>query len=87
MNGPVPPSSLSELSAPKNFAKPDLLVYWIAGNATTFDMIPDNAVLLGSFSNSAPLPFPRGEAESSGVLILYSLANHEVIDVSKPFTF
>ena len=76
-----------ELSAPTDFAKPDLLVYWAAGNATVADTIPDNAVFLGSFSVATPLFLPSGAASSGGVLILYSLADQEVVGVSKPLTF
>src|SRR5277367_5008874 len=36
-------------SAAKNFVKPDLIVYWTAGNPDITDTLPDNAVLLGSF--------------------------------------
>jgi hypothetical protein len=74
------------LSAPKDFAKPDLLVYWVAGNTTVADTIPDDAFLLGSFDGSTPLPLPPGMLQSSGILILYSLADHEVVDVSKPIS-
>jgi hypothetical protein len=76
-----------ELSAPKDFTRPDLLVYWVTGGSTVSDVIPDDAVLLGGFSDSAPLPFRTGGPASNGMLILYSLADHEVVDVSKPFTF
>jgi hypothetical protein len=76
-----------ELSAPKHFAKPDLLVYWIAGSSTVSDAIPDNAVLLGAFDDSEPLPFPTSSPASNGTLILYSLADREVVDVSKPISF
>ena len=76
-----------ELSAPKDFAKPDLLVYWIAGSPTVSDAIPDNAVLLGAFDGSKPLPFPTSSPASNGTLILYSLVDHEVVDVSKHISF
>ena len=75
------------LSAPKDFAKPDLLVYWTESKATILDAIPDDAVLLGGFDSSAPLTLPASAAQSSGMLVLYSLADHEVVDVSKPFSF
>jgi hypothetical protein len=77
-----------DLSAAKDFVKPDLLVYWIAGNAPSSDGgIPDNAVLLGSFNGHTPLPIPRSAAQSNGVLMLYSLADDEIVDVSKPITW
>jgi hypothetical protein len=76
-----------ELSAPRNFARPDLLVYWIVGSSTVPDAVPDNAVLLGSFTSSLPLPFSTSQSPSNGMLILYSLADHEVVDVSKSISF
>ena len=76
-----------EWSAPENFVKPDLLVYWIAGHASVSERIPDEAILLGSFDACRSLPLSRDAAESSGMLILYSLADHEIIDVSKPIAW
>ena len=73
-----------EFSAPKNFAQPDLLVYWTAENLARADSLPDRAVLLGSFS-AAALPLPLEAVTASGRLILFSLANGEIVDVSKPF--
>ena len=75
-----------KLSAPEDFAKPDLLVYWVAGNSTVSDTIPDDAFLLGSFNGPGPLPLPPGVSPSSGRLILYSLADHDVVDLSKLLT-
>jgi hypothetical protein len=76
-----------ELTPPKDFARPDLLVYWMAGGSTVTEAIPDDAILLGGLDGSVPLPFPPGSPPSNGMLILYSLADHEIVDVSKPFTF
>ena len=70
-------------SADKDFTKPDLIVYWVAGNPSTSDTLPANAILLGTFSATA-LPLSDVVAQSSGVLILYSLADNEIVDVSKP---
>jgi hypothetical protein len=71
------------LSAAKDFVKPDLIVYWVAGNPGITDTLPANAILLGAFS-SAVLPLSDEVAQSSGALILYSLADNEIVDVSKP---
>jgi hypothetical protein len=76
-----------ELSATKDFAKPDLLVYWIAGGSTVSNAIPENAVLLAGFNESIRLPLPTVGPAANGMLILYSLADHEVVDVSKPIPF
>lgn len=70
-------------SAARDFAKPDLLVYWVAGNAELHDSLPNDARLLGAFS-AAVLPLPDEAANASGVLILYSLGDNEIVDVSQP---
>ena len=75
-----------ELSAAKDFVKPDLIVYWVAGNPTITDKLPDNAILLGSFS-STPLLLSDEIANSTGQLVLFSLADNEIEDVSKPTLF
>jgi hypothetical protein len=76
-----------EASAPKDFVKPDLIVYWVDGSPNLVDTLPDNARLLGAFNPSVELPLPPDAASVGGVLVLYSLADQEVVDVSKPFTF
>jgi len=73
-----------ECFAPKDFIKPDLIVYWVAGNAGITERLPGNAILLGAFYSPA-LPLPDEATKSSGVLALYSLADNEIVDVSKPF--
>lgn len=62
--------------------KPDVLVYWVPGSPSGLDKIPAGAFLLGELG-SQPLSLPAGE-QSAGVLMLYSLADGEVIDVSNP---
>lgn len=71
------------LSAAKDFVKPDLIVYWVAGNPTLTDALPADAVLLGTFGTRV-LPLPDAVAKAGGVLILFSLADNEMVDVSKP---
>jgi hypothetical protein len=75
-----------KLSAAKDFVKPDLIVYWIAGNPNLTDTLPDNARLLGGFEAKA-LQLPGEAGETNGVLVLFSLANGEVVDVSQPTRF
>ena len=75
-----------EFSAGNDFVKPDLIVYWVAGNPTITDRLPDNAMLLGSFGASA-LPLPSEAITGSGILVLFSLADNEVVDVTKPTQF
>lgn len=68
-------------AADKSFLKPDLLVYWVAGEKNT-NSLPDDAILLGAFGQPA-LPLPEAASKSEGVLMLYSLADGEVVDVSQ----
>ena len=74
------------LSAARDFVRPDLMVYWVAGNRVVPDSLPDEARLLGAFSVTA-LPLPADAATTGGVLVLYSLADNEVVGVSKPILF
>jgi hypothetical protein len=73
-------------TAPKDFARPDLIVYWIAAGFAIDDSLPDDARLLGSFGATA-LPLPNAISNVEGVLVLYSLADNEILDVSKPLRF
>ena len=74
-----------ELSATQDFVKADLIVYWVAGDSNVTDTLPDNAVLLGAFSPVVTLPLPADAVFTGGVLVLYSLADQQVVEVSKPF--
>lgn len=72
--------------AAKNFLKPDLIVYWIAGHPTATDNLPPEAMLLGAFS-AGPLLLPVEATITDGSLILFSLADREIVDLSKPIRF
>ena len=74
-----------EFSAAKDFVKPDLIVYWVAGSPNVTDKLADNARLLGAFNSSLALSLSPEAGPGSGVLVLYSLADQEIIEVSKPF--
>ena len=78
--------SALQISTPKDFVKADLLVYWLAAESIVKDNIPDAAVLLGAFVSGQPLSMPPTVTEKSGRLILYSLADHEVVSVSQTLT-
>jgi hypothetical protein len=58
---------------------PDALVYW-SRELSGSDRLPTNAVLLGAFENGKPLRLP--ETNTSGVLILYSLAQQSIVDTA-----
>lgn len=73
-------------TAEPGFVKPDLLVYWRPGKLETLDKLPENAVLLGSF-NSPELLLPGEATGMEGSIILYSLADGELVAVSRPTRF
>ncbi len=77
-----------ELRPKAEIARPDVLVYWIPGEQKPQDNLPDNAFLLGALSMNPvrALPLPPNARREKGALVLYSLAGHEIIEVSKPFT-
>jgi hypothetical protein len=72
-----------EFSTTRDLLKPDLIVYWVTDHPKVIETLPDNALLLGAF-NSASLLLPAKVLMESGVLVLYSLANNEIVDVSRP---
>jgi hypothetical protein len=74
-----------EFSAAKDFVKPDLIVYWVTGGQNITNALPENARLLGTFNSSMALSLSPDAAQGSGVLVLYSLADQEIVEVSKPF--
>jgi hypothetical protein len=75
-----------ELAPTKEIVQPDLIVYWVPTTLKIGDPIPDNVVLLGAFLQTMPtqLLLPAEAAKGSGALLLYSLADHEVVAASKP---
>ena len=74
------------LTAGPDFVKPDLLVYWLAGKSKAADRLPDEAVLLGAFGSPA-LSLPDEATRMDGAIFLYSLADGEVVAVSRPVRF
>ena len=76
-----------ELIAQDQIARADVLVYWLPGQRKIEDALPDDAILLGSFDPSIPmpLPLPQPAANNAGRLLLYSLGDHEIVAVSKAF--
>jgi hypothetical protein len=68
--------------ADDNFVKPDLMVYWVAGSPSRVETLPADAVLLGAFGRT-PLPLSKEVSSTDGRLVLYSLADGEIVDVSE----
>jgi len=88
-NAPVQVRLLSEngrfavaCTATADFAKPDLLLYWSRGAAPITDKLPNDAALLGALS-SPQLVLPEGVLKNGGILVLFSLADQEVVAVSR----
>lgn len=73
-------------TATGDFAKPDLIVYWATGVASNLAVLPEAATLLGAFSAGA-LRVPATVAVQEGSLILFSLADQEIVAVSQPIRF
>jgi len=71
------------LEAGANFLEPDLLVYWTAERGQDRQALPADARLLGVFFGE-PLPLPVEAAGQEGFLVLYSLADQRVVDISRP---
>jgi hypothetical protein len=69
----------------QDLAKPDVLVYWAAGKESAVEGLPDNARLLGALSILTPLSIPGDVRGETGRLMLYSLADHEVVAASNVF--
>jgi len=78
-----------EVTAADPVVRPDVLVYWVPGNPKVDDSLPSDAVLLGAWMQEPAkgLTLPQVAKVGQGRLILYSLANHEIVNVAKPFAF
>lgn len=76
-----------ELISQDQIVRPDVIVYWVPGGLEVKDSLPGNAFWLGGFDQPTPRPLtlPAEAAKKTGALVLYSLADHEVIAVSKAF--
>jgi hypothetical protein len=74
------------LTAPRDFLKPDLMVYWSDSRLAASETLPADAKLLGAFV-SAVLVLPTEASTTDGQLTLFSVANHKIVDVSKPTRF
>ena len=66
----------------RDLVKPDVLVYWAAGQAAPVEGLPEAAQLLGALWNGVPLPIPAEARGEAGRFMLYSLADREVVAAS-----
>jgi hypothetical protein len=69
----------------RELERPDVLAYWSPGNDGALENLTEHARLLGVLSNRSPLPIPAEVHGQVGRFVLYSLADHEVVAVSKAF--
>jgi len=69
-----------------DMASPDVLVYWSVGTGTIHERLPADARLLGAFSHRQALPIPEDATGETGRLLLYSLADHQVLALSRTCT-
>ena len=74
-----------EVSETDDLLRPDLLLYWTAADSKVTGVLPENAIFLGSVQPEAPIAIklPSDSGAWPGKLILYSLADHEIIAVSR----
>lgn len=70
------------LIAGKSFLEPDVMVYWTAQAAPKDGTLPADSVWLGNFG-AGVLPLPAVANLPNGALLLYSVANAKVVDVSE----
>src|SRR5262245_39140425 len=77
-----------EVTAQEPVIKPDMLLYWIAGNPEINESLPNDTVLLGAWMQDPvkPLTVPAAARNSQGRLLLYSLADHQIVNITKSFT-
>jgi hypothetical protein len=83
-----PHSNLAlEVTAADPVVRPDVLLYWLPATSKLDESLPSDAVLLGAWIQQPvnPLPVPQSAKAGQGRLILYSLADHEIVNTSKPF--
>jgi len=77
-----------QLVSMDQIVRPDVLVYWASGPHSVLNSLPDGAIFLGSFeqTGAVPLNLPGTATNQTGALVLYSLADQEMIATSKPFS-
>lgn len=73
-----------EVTAKDPIIRPDVLMYWVQGTPKINDSLPSEAILLGSWTQDSAnaLAVPRAAKIAEGKLLLYSLADHEIVNVT-----
>jgi hypothetical protein len=89
LSDPVTSNLALEVTATTPVVLPDVLLYWAPATSKLDDSLPSDAVLLGAWMQEPanPVAVPQPAKAGQGRLILYSLADHEIVNVSKPFAF
>jgi hypothetical protein len=89
LSDPITSNLALEVTATTPVVLPDVLLYWVPGISKVDDSLPSDAVLLGAWmpQPANPLAIPQPAKAGQGRLILYSLADHEIVNVSKTFAF
>ena len=89
LSDPITSNLALEVTATTPVILPDVLLYWVAGTSKLDHSLPSDAVLLGAWMPEPvnPVAIPPPAKAGKGRLILYSLADHEIVNVSKTFAF
>ena len=87
LNDPITSNLALEVTANTTLVLPDVLLYWAPGTSKLDDSLPSDAVLFGAWMQEPanPVAVPQSAKFGQGRLILYSLADHEIVNVTKPF--
>jgi hypothetical protein len=88
LRDPVTSNLALEVTATTPVVLPDVLLYWAPATSKLDDSLPSDALLLGAWMQELanPVAVPQPAKAGQGRLILYSLADHEIVNVSKPFS-
>jgi hypothetical protein len=69
----------------RDLVRADMLLYWQPGEAEPRQGLGNRATLLGAIGSASKFPLQPSAKNELGRLILYSLADHEVVVWSKTF--
>ena len=63
----------------------DLLLYWVPGQAEKLEGLPATARFLGTIFRGVPLQIPADLRGEVGRLVIYGLADHEIVTHTSTF--